>query len=127
MLELGKKYRFTYLKNVDEPSIDTETCYSYPVLYDYKDNAVQYEGKLESVRDINDSPLANATISYSNIKGKRSQYLCYFKLDNGDIKAFYDGCMVSVEEVKPVTRVRSLMYRLGKPFQRKRRLAALRA
>jgi hypothetical protein len=56
---------------------------------------------VEEVRDITDEALSNATWRYGKIKGSRSQNLVTVKLDNGDVKKFYDGRMVdSMQSVK---------------------------
>jgi hypothetical protein len=49
-------------------------------------------------------------------------------MQNGEIKGMYDGSIVALEQVKAKTNVVSgLLYKLGKPFQRKRRPQMLRA
>tara|TARA_R100000152_G_C6772075_1_gene198817 strand:- start:1039 stop:1461 length:423 start_codon:yes stop_codon:yes gene_type:complete len=127
-LEIGKTYKFGYLRNIDQPTVDTEKCFGVPNLYDYSENVKTYVGKLIEVRDISEKPLSSATLKYNGLKGKRSQNLCYFEMQDGEIKGMYDGSIVALEQVKAKTNVVSgLLYKLGKPFQRKRRPQMLRA
>ena len=127
-MQKEKKYSFGYLKNIDQPSVDKETCYNFPALYDYGSNVENYVGVLKEVRDIAKKPLSNATLRYSNPKGKRSLNLCYFELEDGSIKGLYDGSMVAVEEVSKVKprAIANLLYKIRKPFQRSRKGAMLR-
>ena len=118
MLSVGEKISFSYLKNIDEPEVDTKTCFGAPNLVDYKGNAERYTGTIESVRDIAEVPLSHRTIAYNNnIKGKRSRYLYKISLDGGEVKGFYDGRMIGMEKVTKakkagiVSRVKSILKR----------------
>jgi len=118
MLSVGEKISFSYLKNIDEPEVDTKTCFGVPNLVDYKGNAERYTGTVESVRDIAEVPLSHRTIAYNNnIKGKRSRYLYKISLDGGEVKGFYDGRMIGMEKVTKakkagiVSRVKSILKR----------------
>ena len=122
-MKIGKKYKFGYLRNIDEPTVDTETCHNVPKLYDYSDNVKTYVGELIEGRDLSKNPLSAETLKYKGLKGKRSQNLCYFKLEDGDIKGMYDGSIIAVEEVKAVSKKTPLLYSLGKVFRRKPRRA----
>jgi|TARA_R110002020_G_scaffold3005_2_gene13861 hypothetical protein len=119
-MKIGKKYKFSYLRNIDEPTVDTETCYSIPKLFDYSENVKTYTGTLKQVRDISKEPLSSATLKYKGLKGKRSQNLMYFEMEDGDIKGMYDGSIIAVEEIVSKTKT-PLLYSLGKVFRRKRR------
>lgn len=88
MFDIGKRVSFTYLK--DAQSYITNGY----LLSDQVSNAQHYTGVVEEVRDITDETLSNATWRYGKIKGSRSQNLVTVKLDNGDVKKFYDGRMV---------------------------------
>ena len=43
-LEIGKTYKFGYLRNIDQPTVDTEKCFGVPNLYDYSENVKTYVG-----------------------------------------------------------------------------------
>ena len=99
-LTIGDKVQFAYLKEVEK---DNSTCYGVPTLVDYNKNAETYSGEVTGVRDIKQQPLSSATLAYNkNIKGERSRYIYTVELEDGDVKAFYDGRMVNpVKQAKP--------------------------
>ena len=127
MLSVGENISFSYLKNIDEPKVDKETCFGIPTLVDYKGNAERYTGTVESVRDISEIPLSHRTIAYNkNIKGNRSRYLYKVSLKDGEVKGFYDGRMIGTEKITEakkagvISRVKSVLKR-----KRKRKAVAL--
>lgn len=125
MLSVGEKISFSYLKNIDEPKVDTKTCFGVPNLVDYKGNAERYTGTVESVRDIAEVPLSHRTIAYNNnIKGNRSRYLYKVSLDGGEVKGFYDGRMIGTEKVTKVKKA-GVISRVKNILKRKRKAVAL--
>lgn len=113
-LVIGDKVSFAYLKNIEK---DNSTCYGHPTLVNYNTNAETYKGEVTSVRDIKEQPLSSTTIAYNkNIKGDRSRYIVTMELDNGDVKAFYDGRIVN--PVKQVKKPEPLLKRLAKKIRK---------
>ena len=78
-MKVGKKYKFGYLQNIDAPTVDTETCYSVPKLYDYSENVKTYVGELIDVRDI-----SMIYFSCSNRHCRMYRIVCKFN----DIRSF---------------------------------------
>ena len=108
-LVIGDKVSFAYLKNIEK---DNSTCYGHPTLVNYNKNAETYKGEVTSVRDIKEQPLSSTTIAYNkNIKGERSRYIYTVELEDGDVKAFYDGRIVNPVAVSIPKE--SLMQRLA--------------
>jgi|TARA_R110000751_G_scaffold168265_1_gene274167 hypothetical protein len=93
-LSIGDKVSFNYLKGADKQG-------DSPMLVDYASKAQQYSGTVQEVRDITANPLSEATLSYGNIKGERSQNLVTVEVDEDGSKAFYDGRMIDVQVSKP--------------------------
>ena len=99
-LTVGDKVSFSYLKEIEKDSV---TCYGLPELVDYSVNAESYSGEVTGVRDIKETPLSFNTVKYNkNIKGDRSRYIYTVELEDGTVKAFYDGRIVNpVKQEKP--------------------------
>ena len=113
-LVIGDKVSFAYLKNVEK---DNSTCYGHPTLVNYNTNAETYKGEVTSVRDIKEQPLSSTTIAYNkNIKGDRSRYIVTMELDNGDVKAFYDGRIVN--PIKQAKQKVPLLKKLAKKLRK---------
>ena len=93
-LSIGDKVSFNYLKGADKQG-------DSPMLVDYASKAQQYSGTVQEVRDITANPLSEATLSYGNSKGERSQNLVTVEVDEDGSKAFYDGRMIDVQVSKP--------------------------
>ena len=97
MMKIGDKISFSYLKGADKEGLR-------PTLVDYATRAENYEGTVEEIRNIEKSPLSDYTVSYGKIKGERSTNLVTVELEDGDMKAFYDGRMVGRRVINPTVK-----------------------
>ena len=91
-LAIGDKVSFSYLKGANKE-------FGRPTLVDYRSRAENYEGTVEDVRDITQSPLSSHTVNYGKIKGERSKNLVTVNTEEGS-KAFYDGRMVNTTKIE---------------------------
>jgi hypothetical protein len=94
IMKIGDKISFSYLKGKNEEGLR-------PKLVDYAAKAQDYEGTIEEIRNIENSPLSDYTVNYGKIKGERSTNLVTVELQDGDVKAFYDGRMVGRRVLSP--------------------------
>ena len=93
-IEIGSKVSFTYLKEIEVENRNGIT------VADYVKNSETYAGEVVDVRNIEESPLSNATVQYGQIKGERSENLVTVEFDDGMAKAFYDGRMLNLQVEK---------------------------
>jgi len=92
--EIGKEISFTYLKGA-ESAVNAKGV----LTKDYSARAENYSGKIVDVRDIEKSPVSDATLRYGKIKGERSNKLVTIETSDGEAKAFYNGRMVNAMQV----------------------------
>jgi|TARA_R110000744_G_scaffold378514_1_gene494761 phage major head subunit gpT-like protein len=88
---IGKKVRFTYLKE------STNGVVNGIFTKDFAANAENYKGKIVGIRSIEKNPVSNTTLRYGKIKGDRSDNLVTVELKDGFTKAFYDGRMLNLK------------------------------
>tara|TARA_R110000824_G_scaffold236578_3_gene425272 strand:- start:346 stop:636 length:291 start_codon:yes stop_codon:yes gene_type:complete len=96
-MKIGDNISFSYLKGKDVEGLN-------PKLVDYSAKAENYQGTIEEIRNIENSPLSDYTVSYGKIKGERSTNLVTVELQDGDVKAFYDGRMVGRRVISPTSK-----------------------
>lgn len=94
-LTAGNKVKFQYVKARNR-NYDV-----FPCTTSYEVEA--YEGNVLEVRDIVAKQLDKETV-YRRPDIERSQFLLVVQMPDNKIKSFYDGRILNIEEVKPVSK-----------------------